>query len=367
MRFSMLSQRYPHERGHVAFGGFRIGSTRLSQNGVPMDPRPSLIKTDIDFDRAGIQTSVLRIPYSHNRSAYGFIPVPIVVARQGEGPTILLTGGTHGDEYEGPLALGDLIRSLDLARLNGRLIIIPALNFPAYLAATRTSPIDGVNLNRTFPGRRNGTVTEMLAHYVEGELLSRADYAIDLHAGGSSLDYLPSLLVFPSEDATACARQDRLVDAFGAPLTIEMNILGEDRTFNAAAARHDVEFLTGEFGGGASVNLDGLAIVRNGLAGVLDALGVLARREPATAPATRRRLVVKGAEHYVYAPCPGIFEPRFRLGDRVEAGALAGLVHDPVAPWREPTPVPFAGSGIAVCVRTYASVTAGDCLGHLAA
>ena len=70
---------------------------------------------------------------------------------------VLLTGGVHGDEYEGPIALAKLIRALDLSKLSGRLIVVPAVNYPAFLAGTRTSPIDGVNLNRTFPGRRDGT------------------------------------------------------------------------------------------------------------------------------------------------------------------------------------------------------------------
>jgi len=82
--------------------------------------------------------------------------------------------------------------------------------------------------------------------------------------------------------------------------------------------------------------------------------------------AAARRLIVKGAEHYVFAPCNGIFEPKFALGDEVKTGQIAGHVHDPIMPWKEPTEVRFNGSGLALCVRTFALVEAGDCLGHLA-
>jgi predicted deacylase len=327
----------------------------------------SLITTDIDFERDGVQTGTLRLPYSHNRSAYGHIPIPLLVAKRGKGPTVLLTGANHGDEYEGPLALMALMRDLPLDRLNGRLIVVPALNMPAYRAGTRVSPIDQVNLNRVFPGDRNGTTTMMLAHYIETVLMRLADYAIDFHSGGSSLDYLPTLFMFggPTDDKTK-TEIDRLVAAFNPPRVLIMSMMGEDRVISAAARRQGVLFFTGEFGGGASVNPEGLAMAKAGIAGVLDAVGLLPRSGPAPAPQKIRRLAVKGAEHYVFAPCNGIFEPKFALGDEVAAGQIAGHVHDPIMPWKAPTEVRFNGSGLALCVRTFALVEAGDCLGHLA-
>jgi predicted deacylase len=327
----------------------------------------SLITTDIDFERDGLQTGTLRLPYSHNRSAYGHIPIPLLVAKRGTGPTVLLTGANHGDEYEGPLALMALMRDLPLDRLNGRIIIVPALNMPAYRAGTRVSPVDQVNLNRVFPGDRNGTTTMMLAHYIETVLMKLADYAFDFHSGGSSLDYLPTLFVFGgATDDKAKAEIERLVTAFNPSHLLVMNMMGEDRVISAAARRSGAVFFTGEFGGGASVNPEGLAMAKAGIAGVLDTLGVLPRSGPAPAPKQVRRLVVKGPEHYVFAPCNGIFEPKFKLGDEVKAGQIAGHVHDPIMPWKDPVEVAFKGSGLVLCVRTFALVEAGDCLGHLA-
>ncbi len=79
--------------------------------------------------------------------------IPLTVIRGGDGPTALLTGGNHGDEYEGPLALQQLAWELEPAQVMGRVIILPAMNAPAVAAGTRVSPIDGVNMNRAFPGR----------------------------------------------------------------------------------------------------------------------------------------------------------------------------------------------------------------------
>jgi len=83
--------------------------------------------------------------------------IPIAVVKRGQGPTALLTGANHGDEYEGPIALFNLANELDLAQITGRIITVPAMNYPAFRAGTRTSPIDKGNLHRVFPGRADGT------------------------------------------------------------------------------------------------------------------------------------------------------------------------------------------------------------------
>ena len=91
----------------------------------------SRIRANIDFDANGKRSGYLYGPISTNESAYGLLQIPIWVAKNGSGPTILMTGAVHGDEYEGPIVLHRLARELDPSRINGRLIIIPALNLPA--------------------------------------------------------------------------------------------------------------------------------------------------------------------------------------------------------------------------------------------
>ncbi|MDR7225273.1 succinylglutamate desuccinylase/aspartoacylase family protein, partial [Aminobacter aminovorans] len=138
------------------------------------------IWTTLGFDRDGKQHDWLRLPFSTDRSAYGVIPIPITCIRNGEGPTALLIAGNHGDEYEGQVALSKLARQLDPLDIRGRILILPALNYPAVVAGRRLSPLDRGNLNRLFPGEANGTPTQMIAHYVSSVLLSMADIVIDL-------------------------------------------------------------------------------------------------------------------------------------------------------------------------------------------
>ena len=117
----------------------------------------------IALDGMGKAHGHLRLPHSRDDSAWGHVMIPICVIGNGDGPTVLLTGGNHGDEYEGPIALHDLAYSLEASDVAGRVIILPQMNTPAFLAASRTSPIDQGNMNRAFPGNARGTVTQKIA------------------------------------------------------------------------------------------------------------------------------------------------------------------------------------------------------------
>jgi len=123
----------------------------------------SLVSTDIDYSQDRKQISVLRVPQSLNTPGWANYFIPIAVIKKGSGPTVLLSGGNHGDEYEGQVTLLNLVRDLHPDQVQGRLIILPMLNRPACVAGTRLSPLDGRNMNRAFPGQRNDSITGMIA------------------------------------------------------------------------------------------------------------------------------------------------------------------------------------------------------------
>src|SRR6478752_9326676 len=99
--------------------------------------RASPIQPTVDFSADGEQHGFLKLPYSRDDSAWGAVMIPVAVVKRGEGPTALLTGANHGDEYEGPIALFDLARTLTAEQVQGRVIIVPAMNYPAVRAGTR--------------------------------------------------------------------------------------------------------------------------------------------------------------------------------------------------------------------------------------
>jgi len=160
------------------------------------------ISSTVPFDQDGEFHGFLSLPHSREDSAWGLIQIPISVFRNGDGPTALLTGANHGDEYEGPIALQSLAHDLSAEEIRGRVIIVPYMNYPAFRAAKRISPVDGLNMNRIFPGKPNGTVTEKIADYFLNRLIPLADIVLDYHSGGKSLDFIPFAAAHLLEDKT---------------------------------------------------------------------------------------------------------------------------------------------------------------------
>lgn len=327
------------------------------------DAASSRIASTIDLDTPGLRHGYLKLPHSTHESAYGWIPIPITVAAGGNGPSVLLMAGNHGDEYEGQIALMRLIRTLDATDLNGRLIVLPAANYPAVMAGRRVSPIDDGNLNRAFPGKANGTPTEMIAHYIETVLLARCQYCLDLHSGGSSLEYLPHAHARRPDDDTMRARTVALIEAFSAPYGGLVHALqGEPRTMSAATERQGVVYLNAELGGGGTIQHHLVDLAEAGVRRALVSIGMLpvASADPAKTP--MRRFSVDGASNYLYCLEDGLFEPFVRLSDEVVAGQPAGALHFPATPWRKEEIVTFETAGMVLCRRFPGWARRGDCL-----
>ena len=234
----------------------------------------SPISSEIDYEADGKQSGYLRLPHSVHRSAYGWIPIPIVQIKNGVGPTLLLMAGNHGDEYEGQVAVTRLAKELNPEMIRGRVILLPMANFPAAKAGHRTSPIDNGNLNRSFPGDPAGTVTEVIAHYIESVLMKMADYAIDLHSGGSSLHYVPTVLYGDREDLQEMSEVLRLTHAFAAPYVLHFRRSG-DIVSTAAARRQGTIAVTVEMGGSGTVTPYALNVTREGIERVMTEFGIL--------------------------------------------------------------------------------------------
>ncbi len=326
----------------------------------------SPIFTDIDYEKAGKQVGQLYLPHSVTRSAYGNIAIPICVVKNGAGPTIALSGGNHGDEYEGQVALTKLIRVIDPGEVQGRLIVLPALNTPAALAGTRVSPVDGGNLNRLFPGDPEGGPTEKIAHYLTSVVWPLCDAMQDFHAGGASLDYIPYANMHVSGDDAHDAKALAALRAFGAPITmIHAYSLGE-KVAQRAANKLGVISIGGEFGGRGVVNPDGVRLVEAGLRRVLAHFHVMELPPGHPPPAETRFMEVRGRDYYTLSPAAGLFEPFVRLGDTIKSGQPAGQVHFVDDPGREPVACHFKTAGMVICQRNMGRVVPGDCVFHLA-
>jgi predicted deacylase len=326
---------------------------------------PTLIWTDLDYEKAGKQVGWLHLPHSVTRSAYGTIAIPIAIIKNGTGPTAFLMAGNHGDEYEGQIALAKLIRALDPAQIQGRVIILPAANLPAAMDGARVSPIDQGNLNRAFPGDPNAPPTWAIAHYIDSVLFPMSDIFADLHSGGSSLDYVPFVSTNQGKDAELNKRGLAALQVFGAEYGIVWTASHDPRFSPNAAALHGVVALGSEFGGGGSVNIKALKMVERGLLNLLRHVGIVDGKPEL--PSTPTRLMnVGGRNDYVYAPEPGLFEPFVELGAWVKADQPCGQVHFIDNPGRPAELCHFRNAGMVICQRHFGRVERGDCVAHLA-
>ncbi|WP_157188236.1 succinylglutamate desuccinylase/aspartoacylase family protein [Nitratireductor pacificus] len=303
------------------------------------------------------------MPHSHNRSAYGRINVPVVVLNGSPGPTLLCTAGVHGDEYEGQIALSRLARAIHPDRLSGRLILVPVVNPAASAAATRTSPIDGVNLARSFPGRADGSPSEQVAEGVTRLLLPLADCLVDLHSGGKTLDYLPCAFGRLPGDRPLAEKTLDLMLAFAAPHTVVMRSPEASGTMVSTALERGIPAMATELGGGGGVTPRTLAVAERGLMNVLAHLGLMER--PGSKPADTRLMGVEPGG-FLRAPGSGFFEPLHTLGAAVQAGEAAGFLWDLERPDRELEALAMPDDGLLVCRRVPAGCAQADVLLHLA-
>jgi N2-acetyl-L-2,4-diaminobutanoate deacetylase len=303
--------------------------------------KPSRVSANLDFDAPGKHHGELRVPHSRDDSAWGFIQIPITVingergaegAPSGRRQTILMTGAAHGDEYEGPISLMKLARSVDPTMIDGRLIIVPTLNIPAARAGTRLSPIDRLNLNRAYPGRRTGSVSEMIADYVYRELVAIADIVVDFHSGGKTLDFVPCAVMHEIEDEALFSKTLAAVKAFGAPVGLVLRELDDEGMLDTAVEEQGKVFISTELGGGGYVTARSVAITDYGVTHLLRHFDML---DPESNPlavsptlATETRLMhTPDSGCFVASSHDGIFEILVDIGSEISAGDPIGRVH----------------------------------------
>lgn len=322
----------------------------------------------LDFESPGKRLSWLDVPLGGSARP---VRLPVAVVRRGEGPAVLLTGGNHGDEYEGPIALLKLIRELEPEHLRcGMVVAIPALNPPALGAGTRTSPLDGVNLNRVFPGKARGRPTERIAHAVTTEILPHVDVVLDLHAGGATHDIVPSVMIHKLRSKALMARTVGVMKAFRAPAGILIKEHESEGMIDTTVERLGKVFCCCELGGLGRVTPETVDVTETGIRNVLKHLGMMTGRPKTPAWRGRRRSRVLEAldfGRYVSAPVKGIAEALVDIDETVVKGQPLVRIHSATAPGRLPVEVTAPADGVLFSRRAFCLVEKGQRLGLVAA
>jgi N2-acetyl-L-2,4-diaminobutanoate deacetylase len=323
----------------------------------------SPVSTNIDFEKEGKHIAFLRVPYSRNSSAWGAMLVPVISIKNGPGKKVLFVGGNHGGEYEGTVALLKLARSLEADHVHGQVIILPALNLPAVQAGERLSPIDHLDMNRSFPGKWNGTITQMIAHYIHEAILPLCDAVIDLHAGGYSLDLLPYNSMHYLPDPDLRDRTMAALKAFDAPVSLIMREFTGEGLLDYAVEGMGKIFLCAEIGGAGRLTPESLKVTETGVQNLLKHFRII---EGSLPESTTRLMEIPQVEFYSYAKSSGIYESFFSLGHDVAAGQQLGQVHYPGDPAQEPEVIIAHRDGILVGTRGPGLVERGDCVAVVA-
>jgi predicted deacylase len=271
---------------------------------------------------------------------------------------LVVSAGVHGDEYEGVRAILETFDTLDPESMSGNLLAVPVVNAPAFWSGTRTSPLDGANLARVFPGDDRGAPSERIAWHFAHTVLARADLYLDLHSGGVKYR-MPSMVGYPAADPRARAA----AEVFGAD-TIwgHPSPVDPGRTVSFAGD-HGILWLYTEARGAGRIHPDDLRMMREGIRNLLGHMGIVGEK-PRVAPPSLRLFGNGNTDSGLTASRAGfllkdveILQP-VGTGDRL--GRLVNLLGEMLEEYRA------ASAGVIGMVREFPVVQPGDVLFLLA-
>lgn len=258
-----------------------------------------------------------------------FIPITIVNGKT-PGPTLVLIAGIHGSEYSPIIALQRLMPTLDADKISGAVIAVHIANMPAYIGRTiYISPADGKNLNRSFPGKEDGSLTERTAHFLTTQVYPHADALLDIHSGDGNEQLRPSWVGYYAEEEDAAvveaSRQMAMIfglkyaNAFKGSLTPKSKAIWA----GSAAVAMGIPSIDVEAGGMGIINHYAIEQIETGVRRIMDHLNIQKSSLPPVAEPK-----IFGPRHSIYAPAGGSWFPLVDTEAMVEKGELIGFMTD---------------------------------------
>jgi len=278
--------------------------------------------------------------------------VHVIHGRQ-PGPTLFVSAAIHGDEVIGVEIARRLLRSPQLDRINGTLMVIPIVNTFGFLNHSRYLP-DRRDLNRSFPGSESGSLAGRLARLFMTEIVSKADLGIDLHSAAIHRTNMPQIRVSPGKNDTM-----RYANAFGAPVVIRSGL--RDGSLRQVAQKAGVDILLYEAGEG--LRFDEFS-ARVGVAGVLRVMHALDMIPEDGVPLVEAEPVTATATDWERAPAGGLMRSFKTIGDLVHKGDLLGIVSDPFGELEQD--IRASNAGLIIGRANLPVVNEGDALFHIA-
>jgi uncharacterized protein len=281
---------------------------------------------------------------------------PIMIARGRKvGPTLWIQCLVHGPEIVGPISVARFFREIDLEQLAGSIVALLVANPLGFRAYNRLTPQDGANLNRVFPGKPDGSVSEQIAHRVLDLAMRHGDVLLDLHSGGD-LTITAFYVIYAKLDSDGSREARRLAAQVGSRYQ-----WGSNEGWLKGAAFSNFTRRTGkpaliiESGGGGRVTDEDLANFRTGLFGLTRAMGMLPG-----APPVAEDVRGGGNALHLKATRGGFWQPLIAPGDDVVAGQELGRIVDVFGDVAETVTCPFGQAWIGSIRRPWMGVYGGD-------
>lgn len=325
--------------------------------------------SQIDFDRSGKHHYHVAF---HLDSSWGYSLVPLTVINglrktgaRAQPPGVAVFGGTHGNEWEGQVAVKSLSADLDPAEVCGQVILVPQLSESACVRNQRVSPLDGVNMNRAFPGSPSGTISYRIANFVKTSIFPRVGVVLDLHSGGHEAIFPLCTSFHWVPDPVQRAEITEVARLFDTPFVFIYSSQMASGLLSDEAEAEGKITIGGEFGFAEAVNRKGLRHAYEGVKNVLRHYDMLPGDVVRIDPERRTPPRFMKAENLVdYIPCPkdGIWEPVTDVGTDVSEGELIGRLHDFSDFTSEPLEVRACRSGILATMHFAASCRKGTTL-----
>jgi len=273
-----------------------------------------------------IEVNIAKLP---SRS---LIDISITVSKaQKPGPVLLLTGGLHGDEINGVEIVRRIIEQGLHIPLIGTIICIPIINIYGFINFSRYVP-DGKDVNRSFPGNKNGSLASRVAYYLMNDIISKIDYGIDFHTGGADRTNYPQLRCMMTDP-----QNEALANVFCAPFTLHSRY--RPKSLRQSAAKLGKKILV--FEGGESSRFDEFAI-NEGLNGTLRVMKHLKMTSVHLKKPKHQNRLIKNSS-WVRARSSGMFQSLVSSGDRVVKNQLVGHITDPFGDFKVPLKSPATG------------------------
>lgn len=292
-----------------------------------------------------VDINIARLP-SHTQ-----IDTPIYVSRgQEDGPVLALMAGMHGDEINGMEIVRRILDGGLHKPRRGVVLCMPIVNIYGFLNYSREVP-DGKDINRSFPGNKNGSLASRVAYHVMKEVVPFIDYGVDFHTGGAMRANYPQIRAVLRNKKNA-----ELAEAFSAPFTLDAPFRPNSLRKEASKRRKNIIV----YEGGESLRFD-LQAIEEGIAGTLRLMKHLKMIDWAPDPKEENKVIWDSS--WMRARHAGLFQSNVQCGQMVHKGEWIGTITDPFGEFKEQIKSP--STGYVIGLNNIPVINAGDALIHI--